>query len=309
MKVKSEELVKKQIANVRKALFRADFLVNSMMTGEYASAFKGQGLEFEEIREYEAGDDVRTMHWNVTARTGKPYVKRFQETRELSVLLLVDVSSSMGFGSGDETRMERATAIAAFLAFSAVKSHDKVGLMLFSDKVEQFIPQKKGKAHIWKIISELIHFQEQSRKERERRGLASALEYVGKVVKRKTILFLLSDFYSEDFEESLRLVKAHHDVIAVRLQEPFEEKMPSLGVLELKDPETGEVFLVDTESDAGRNALKQKYKEYEEKLEALFHRLHIDVVQIGAEDDIAKEFEQLFKKRERRRNRVGRLKR
>ncbi len=306
MKKRSEELIEKQIATIRKALFKADFLVNDMMMGEYASAFKGQGLEFEEVREYEAGDDVRTIHWNVTARTGKPYVKRFQETRELSVLLLVDVSASMMFGSGDETRLERATAIAAFLAFSAVKSHDKVGLMLFSDKVDHYIPPKKGKAHIWKLVSELINVHERRQKNSSLSNLSSALEYAGKVIKRKTILFVISDFYSKQFEESLKLAKTAHDIIAVRLKEPMEEEIPKVGILELKDAETGEIFTVDTDSKAGRDALKKAYEKHEKKLQNTFHQLNIDVVELDREENIAKQFEFFFKKRERRRNRVGR---
>jgi len=294
--MEKEELIKEQLEKVKRMLFKANFLTNEVMSGEYSSAFRGQGLEFNEVREYVPGDDVRLIDWNVTARTGTPYIKSFNEEREISVMIVVDASSSMFFGSGGDGRLERASALAAFIGYNAIKNHDKVGLLIFSDTVEKYIPHKKGKSHLWHIINELIRFEPTGKSS----NLNIALEYLLKVVRKKTIVFMISDFYLKDFEQSMRIASKRHDLIAIRLKEEFEEAMPDAGILELKDFETGKTVVVDAGNKKTAEVIAANLAKQKSDLTGLFNRLKIDLMELGTADDVSQKFLQLFKKREKK---------
>ena len=212
------------------------------MAGEYESAFRGRGMEFEEVREYQPGDDVRTIDWNVTARMGKPYIKLFREERELIVMLLVDISASGQFGTVKKLKKEVAAEVAALLAYTAIRNNDKVGLILFSDHVEKYVPPKKARGHGWRVIQEILSFEPQGRQT----DIAQALDYLGRVVRKRCICFLLSDFLASGFEKPLRLSNKRHDVVAVSISDPREFELPKVGFVELEDAETGEDVLLDT---------------------------------------------------------------
>ncbi len=219
---------------------RTQRLVTDALAGEYESAYKGRGMEFEEVREYQPGDDVRHLDWNVTARTGVPYVKEHREERELTVMLLVDTSSSGAFGTRSRLKNEVAAEIAAVLAYTAIHSNDRVGLIVFSDDVELFIPPKKGRAHVWRVIREILEFRPVG----QRTDIKSAVEFLGRVVPRRAVAFLISDFYDNGFRESLRVAARRHDLCAVRIHDPLEESMPAVGLLEVEDAETGQAATI-----------------------------------------------------------------
>ena len=216
--------------------------VTDALAGEYESAFKGRGMEFEEVREYQPGDDVRHIDWKVTARMGAPYVKRHREERELTVMLLVDVSSSGAFGSGAKLKNEVAAEVAAILAYTAIRSNDRVGLIVFSDRIELYIPPKKGRAHVWRVIREILSF----RPRRRSTDLEGALEYLSRVARRKVVAFVISDFLDEGFGDRLRVAARRHDVTAVSVADRRESELPAIGLIELEDAETGATLVVDT---------------------------------------------------------------
>ncbi|MBI5507133.1 MAG: DUF58 domain-containing protein [Deltaproteobacteria bacterium] len=234
----SPELFKK----IKAIQVRTQRLVTDVFAGEYESAFKGRGMEFEEVREYAPGDDIRHIDWNVTARTGKPHVKVHREERELTVMLLVDVSSSGQFGSVQKLKNEVAAEVAAVLAYTAIKSHDRVGLIIFSDRIERFIPPKKGRAHVWRVIREILAFKPA----RRATSLEGALQYLAKVVRRRAVVFVISDFLDQGFADRLKVAAKRHDLTAVTVTDPREVSLPRLGILELEDAESGELLLVDT---------------------------------------------------------------
>src|SRR5512138_28441 len=243
---KTRELLKK----VRHIQVRADRLVNDVVVGEYRSVFKGRGMEFDEVREYQPGDDIRTIDWNVTARTGGAHVKRYVEEREMTAVLLVDLSLSGRFGSTHQLKVDLATEISAVLAFSAIKNNDKIGLLIFTDHVERFIPAKKGKQHVLRVIRELLSFQPVA----GGTDLAGALEFLNRVLKRKAVIFLVSDFIDTEFERDLALTRSRHDLIPVRISDPRESTLPDVGLIELEDAETGERVLIDTRRRKIRDA-------------------------------------------------------
>lgn len=221
---------------------RTQRLVTDMMAGEYESAFKGRGMEFDEVREYQPGDDVRLIDWNVTARTGLPHVKVHREERELTVMLLVDVSSSGAFGTAHKLKNEVAAEVAAVLAYTAIRSNDRVGLIIFSDRIEHYIPPKKGRAHVWRVIRDILTF----RPERRATDLEGALDYLAKVVRRRSVVFVISDFLDMDYADRIRAMATRHDATAICVTDPRETTLPKVGLIELEDAETGEVLLVDT---------------------------------------------------------------
>ncbi len=233
-----KEILKK----VKQIQIRSSRLVNDVLAGEYVSVFKGRGMEFDEVREYQAGDDIRTIDWNVTARLGHPYIKRYTEERELTIMFLVDLSFSGEFGSMKQFKNEIATEICAVLAFSAVRNNDKVGLILFTDKIEKFVPPKKGKTHVLRVIREVLYYKPEDKGT----DISIALEYLLKVTKRKTVCFLISDFITEGFERTLRIANKRHDMVAVSITDPRELEIPNVGFVELEDAETGEISLIDT---------------------------------------------------------------
>jgi uncharacterized protein (DUF58 family) len=229
-------------AQIKAIQIRTQRLVTDVLAGEYESAFKGRGMEFEKVREYQPGDDVRHIDWNVTARRRAPFVKEFREERELTVMLVVDVSSSGAFGSAKKLKSEVAAEIAAILAYTAIKSNDRVGLVIFTDRVEHYIPPKKGRAHVWRVIRDILTFTP----ERRHTNLDVALEYLNRVVHRRSVTFVISDFLDADFKDALLLTAQHHDVTAICVVDPRERELPPVGIIELEDAETGEVILVDT---------------------------------------------------------------
>ena len=288
----SPELIKK----IRDIQVKTNHLVNHMMSGEYVSAFKGRGMEFSEVREYEPGDDVRLIDWNVTARMGHPYIKEFREERELTVMLLVDVSSSGEFGSVEKLKNEVAAEIASVLAFSAIKNNDKVGLIVFSDKIEHYILPQKGRAHIWNLIRTILNFVPEGR----HTDLNLPLEYLLRVQKRKSVAFLISDFQAEDYLRNLRLVRQKHDLIAIAITDPRESELPDVGWVHLEDSETGETLLVDT---ADRHMVEQwtrlEMKQRQERKKQ-FHANGVDIIEIRTDQSLTQPLIRFFKMREKR---------
>lgn len=260
---------------------RTQRVVDEVFAGEYESAFRGRGMEFEEVRDYRPGDDVRHIDWKVTARMGQPFVKVHREERELTVMLVVDVSSSGGFGSSGKTKNEVAAEVAALLAWTAIKSNDRVGLIVFSDHVEHYIPPKKGRAHVWRVIRDILTFQ-------PRRGgtdLAGALEYLGQVARRRVVGFLLSDFQDQGYEDRLRIAARRHDLTAILVTDRREEALPAVGLLDLEDAETGERLLLDTSNPRVRESLERLRREERRELSGLLRAAGVGEVCIHASDE------------------------
>lgn len=289
---KTRELLKK----VRRIQVRADKLVNDVIVGEYRSVFKGRGMEFDEVREYIPGDDIRSIDWNVTARTGWAHVKRYVEEREMTAILLVDVSLSGRFGSSELLKIDLATEISAVLAFSAIKSNDKIGLLIFTDRVEKFIPAKKGKRHVLRVIRELLSFEPQA----GGTDVAGALEFLNKVLKRKAVVFLVSDFIDEDFERDLALTRTRHDLIPVRISDPRETSLPDVGLIELEDAETGERVVVDTRRSRIRDLFSEAGRQEQQSLTGLLRSMGADSLEISTDRPYMKDVMAFFRRRERR---------
>ncbi|MCP4566032.1 MAG: DUF58 domain-containing protein [FCB group bacterium] len=281
---------------VRRIEIRTRRLVNDLFSGEYHSTFKGQGMEFEDVREYSPGDDVRLIDWNVTARTGAPYIKKFKEERELTVVLLVDASSSGRFGTHEKYKEELAAELCALLAFSAIKNNDKVGLIIFTDTIEKFIPPQKGKAHVLRLIREILFFTP----ERTKTDIAGALEFFAKVTKRKSVVFLISDFLSEDYHTALRIANKKHDVVAVKITDPRELEFGNYGLMELEDAETGEVMIVDTGSAEFRRQFAAEADDANSQLERSLKMIDLDFIQIRTDQSYIVPLIQFFKMREKR---------
>lgn len=266
------------------------------MGGEYKSVFKGRGMEFDEVREYMPGDEVRTIDWNVTARTGKPFVKRFIEEREQALFFLVDMSASGAFGSTEKSKNEIAAELCGLLAFSAIKNNDKVGLIIFTDKIECFIPPDKGQNHALYIIREILGFQPR------RRGtsIACALEYLGKMVTNKCVAFLISDFQDSEYEKQLKLAAIHYDLIAITMTDPRELELPNAGLVELIDAESGEQILVDTASAAARKKFSTAAKARRLELKESLTRLNVDLIDVRTDRDYIHDLIRFFHTRDRR---------
>ncbi len=276
---------------------RTSYLVNDILAGEYTSAFKGRGMEFEEVREYRIGDDVRNIDWNVTARMHNvPYVKEYREERELTVMLLVDVSSSGQFGSYDKLKSEVAAEVASILAYVAIKSNDKVGLIVFSDKIEQYIPPKKGRAHIWRVIRSILTFKPEG----SGTDISAPLEFLTKVAHRKTVSFLISDFIADDFKKPLQMAKKKHDLIAISVVDPRELELPRIGFIELADAETGESILIDTFDANITKGFKLINKKQLAEREQFFRSLNIDHILIRTDRSYIDPIVRFFLRREKR---------
>jgi uncharacterized protein (DUF58 family) len=267
---------KEVLRKVQRIEIRTRSLVNDLFSGEYHSVFKGRGMEFSEVREYFSGDDIRNIDWNVTARMGHPYVKQFMEERELTVMLLVDVSSSSEFGSVERMKGEIAAEICAVLAFSAIRNNDRVGLLIFTDRIEKFVPPRKGKKHVLRVIRELLYYKPQHSKT----DISSALDYLNHVIPRRCILFLVSDFLSYGFERPLEITNKKHDVIAISITDPREIELPKIGFMELEDSETGEVILIDTSDITLRNRFYAMNTERIKKRKKMFRSMNIDSIEI-----------------------------
>jgi uncharacterized protein (DUF58 family) len=284
------------IRQIRRLQLKARRAVEDLLGGEYHSVFKGTGIAFEDVREYQPGDDIRTIDWNVTARMGHPFIKRFVEERELTVVLVVDCSASQQFGTRFQQKREVAAELAAVIAFSAISNNDKVGLLQLTDRVEKFVPPGKGIRHVLRLIRDILFFQPQ------RRGtcLREALDYLNRVLHRRTIVFLLSDFLDRDFEQSLKRTGRRHDLIAVRISDPREEELPAVGLLELEDAETGERVLLDTGSRAVRTAYAEAAQQRREALRQLTRSGGIDLVEVATDGTHLDALIRFFKLRERR---------
>jgi uncharacterized protein (DUF58 family) len=264
------------IKKISRIHIHTNHLVTEVLAGEYESAFRGRGMEFEEVREYQAGDDIRDIDWNVTARMGHPYVKLYKEERELTIILLVDVSSSGQFGSVKSLKTDVCAEIAALLAYTAIKNNDKVGLIIFSDTVERYIPPKKGRGHVWMVIREVLQHHPQ----RGQTDIARALEFMAKVIRRRSICFLISDFIGEGYERPLRLAAKKHDLITISITDPREMELPKIGFLELEDAETGETILIDTYDPSILSGFLKLGKKEAEERKDLFRSMGIDHVDI-----------------------------
>lgn len=289
----AQEIFKK----VRKIEIKTRGLSNQIFSGEYHSSFKGRGMAFSEVREYQYGDDIRNIDWNVTARFNHPYVKIFEEERELTVILLIDVSGSNDFGTQKQLKSNLITEISAVLSFSAIQNNDKVGVIFFSDKVEQFIPPKKGTSHILRIIRELIDFEAES----TGTDIAEALRFFTNAIKKKSTAFLISDFMDEGFEKALQIAKYKHDLIAVRVTDRREMELPNVGLLRALDPETGKMRWVDTSNKKTRLGYNKWSLQKTKQLDTIFSRYGVDVARVYTGQDYVKPLMNLFKKRSARR--------
>ncbi len=276
--------------------FRTKHLVNDIIAGQYESAFRGRGMEFEEVREYQPGDDVRTIDWNVTARMGRPYIKLFREERELVVMLLVDISASGQFGTVKKMKKEVAAEVAALLAYTAIRNNDKVGLILFSDHVEKYVPPKKARGHGWRVIREILSFEPRGRLT----DIAQALDYLGRVVRKRCICFLLSDFLASGFEKPLRLSNKRHDVISVVISDPREFELPRVGFVELEDAETGSDLLIDTNDRTLRKGYEDIRRQETRDRERLFRSMDLDFVSLSTHIPYTEPLLAFFRRRERR---------
>lgn len=289
----TKELLKK----VRKIEIKTRGLSNHLFSGEYHSAFKGRGMAFSEVREYQVGDEIRTIDWNVTARFNHPYVKVFDEERELTVMLLMDVSGSENFGTINQRKQDVATELCAILAFSAIQNNDKVGVIFFSDKIEKFIPPKKGRSHILMIIRELIDFKPQNKGT----NVAVALKHFTSAIKKKCTAFIISDFMSDPFETELNIANKKHDIIALRLYDRHEDEFPDLGLIPVKDEETGELIWINTGDKQVRTAYKVEALKRIDRLKEVFSRSGVDAAAIGTHESYVQPLMRLFKKREKKR--------
>ncbi|MFH2054582.1 MAG: DUF58 domain-containing protein [bacterium] len=289
-------LPKEVIRKIRRIEITTKKAVNDLFAGEYHSTFKGQGMEFEEVREYQPGDDIRLIDWNVTARSGTPFVKKFKEERELTVMLLVDASSSGQFGTRSQLKSEMAAEICGLLAFSAIRNNDKVGMIIFTDEVEKFIAPRKGSAHVLRLIREILYFKPVGRST----NIAGALEYFSRVVKRRSVVFLISDFLGAGYAKDLQVANRKHDVIALQMTDEREAKLANFGIIEFEDAETGEVIAIDTSDSVFRRQFTQRAEEIETSLSQAFSRLAVDFVKLTTGQDYIHPLASFFKMRERR---------
>lgn len=287
--------VKELMAKVKKIRILTNRLIDDQLSGDYHSTFKGQGVEFDEVRPYEVGDDVRSIDWNVTARTGTPFIKRFSEERELTVLFLVDVSGSQSYGSRTLSKAELSAELTALLALTAIRNQDKIGLVLFSDKIVKFIPPRKGRDSVMRLVREVLAAEDSAEGGTE---ISEALKFLNGVQKRRAVVFLVSDFLNrENCESLIRSVARRHDLIAVNVSDPAESELPDVGLVEMEDPESGELLLVDTSSKSVREAFKSKALSEKEELKRFFLKSGIDTLDIATDRAYIDEVKALFKRR------------
>ena len=290
-------MIPKQILKkVKQVEIRTRGLVNDLFGGEYHSVFKGRGMAFSEVREYQPGDDIRLIDWNVTARNGAPFIKVFEEERELTVYLLVDISKSGEFGSQNQLKQEFGAEIASVLGFSAIKNNDKVGLILFSNDVEKYVVPKKGKSHVLRVIRELLYTAPKNKGT----SLKNALDYLLKVAKRKSVVFLISDFIDDKYWSSLKIANRKHDLIGIRLFDPAEKLFPDLGVLKVKDPESGSSFWIDTSSKREMEKLESKIQSDFDAFQNKAKKIGFDIISVATNQDFVEPLISLFRKRDKR---------
>ncbi|MBZ5498707.1 MAG: DUF58 domain-containing protein [Acidobacteriia bacterium] len=289
-------LPKELVRKIRRIQITTNRLVNESLAGEYHSVFKGRGMEFDEVREYQHGDDIRTIDWNVTSRTGHPFVKRYVEERELTVMLLVDASASGAFGSFEKTKAEVAAEISALVAFSAIKNNDRVGAILFTDRVEKFIPPRRGSTHVLRVIRELLYY----RPERQGTRIQQALEHLNLVVHKRAVVFLISDLLDQGFEQPLKVANRRHDVVIIQIVDPRERDLPNVGILEVLDAETGEVVRIDTSLPKIRAAYRRNWERNHQNQRKLFQSHHMDHILINAAEPYDVPLVRFFEERQRK---------
>jgi uncharacterized protein (DUF58 family) len=288
----SQELLSK----IQRFHFKTAHLANDLFAGQYESAFKGRGIEFAEVREYQPGDDIRTIDWNVSARFGHPFVKVFHEERELTVMLLLDLSGSHLFGTRNRFKRELLAEVAGMLAFLAIRTNDKVGAILFSSAVEKYIPPKKGASHVWRLIKEIFSYEPQDLTT----SIDGVLTYLNRVAKRHAIVFLISDCMDTGFEKSLRLTARKHDLTVIRVSDPAEEELPDVGLVTLRDPETGQVAVINTRSKSLRQRWHAHHKEQAAYISDLLKRTGVDQVELSTDGPVVEPLTRLFDRRRRR---------
>lgn len=285
------------LKKVRRIQIVTAAMVNDLFAGQYHSAFKGRGMEFEEVREYQPGDDVRTIDWNVTARAGRPFIKTFREERELTVLLLVDISASQNFGTRENLKSELVAEVGATLALSAIQNNDKIGLALFTDRIESVVPARKGKRHVLRVIRELLYHEPKGRGS----DVAGAMEYLSRVQNKRAVVFVVSDFRCPDFLQPLRVLRRRHDVVPIIVSDPRESVLPNVGYLELLDPETNEQVLINTRSRRVRRRFAERATAERARLLRMFRRLRIDPIELQTGESFVEPLMRFFRKRGERR--------
>lgn len=287
-----EDILKK----IRRIDIRTRHMVNDVLGGQYESVFKGQGMEFEEVREYQPGDEIRSIDWNVTARMGRPFLKKYVEERELTVMLLLDASASTTFGSVKQRKGELSAELCAVIAFSAIKNNDKVGLIIFTDKIEKYVPPQKGRRHVLRVISEALSFEPDGRGT----DIAAALEYLNRVTIRRTVAFLISDFLAADYERPLQIANRRHDIIALTITDPRELELPNVGILELEDAETGEKIQIDTKVRRVREAFQRLASEKAQQKSRMLRSANVDTINVFTDKPYIEPLLKFFRMRERR---------
>lgn len=288
---------KEMIRKIRRIQIRTSHKVDELLAGNWHSAFKGRGIEFEEVRPYQIGDDVRAIDWNVTARSNQPFIKLFREERELAVMLLVDLSGSQQFGTGQQSKRELVTELGAMLAMSAIKNNDQVGLTLFTSEIEKSIPPRKGSRHVLRLIRELLYCEPIG----TGTNVRHALEHLNRTSKRRTVVFLISDFLDTNYESVLKVARKKHDMIPIVVGDPREAELPAVGLVRLQDAETGEVITIDTSSRRNRQIYEQSYREQMTARETMFRRLRLEPIHIMTGQDVVEPLRRYFHKRESRR--------
>ena len=287
-----KEILKK----VKRIEIQTRGLVNDIFSGEYHSVFKGRGMEFSEVREYQIGDDIRLIDWNVSARMGHPFVKVFEEERELTVMLLVDVSSSADFGTVERMKGEIAIEICALLAFSAIKNNDKVGLIIFTDRIEKFVPPKKGKTHVLRVLRELLYHEPEGKGT----DISLALEYLSRIITRRSVVFLVSDFISDDYQKAMQIANKRHDLVAITITDPREIELPNIGLVELEDAETGEIIMLDTGDTTTRQTFTRQTSDSREARDKNLRSMNVDSIDIRTDVSYIEPLIKFFRMRARR---------
>ncbi len=289
-------LTKELLKQVRQIEIRTKGLVNQIFSGEYHSVFKGRGMAFSEVREYQFGDDIRNIDWNVTARFGHPFIKVFEEERELTVILLVDLSGSQFFGSIEKTKQQITAELSAILAFAALKNNDKVGLILFSDRVEKFVAPRKGRKHVLRIIRDLLSFEPKGRGT----NIKNALEFLNHSIKKKSIVFLISDFADDNYEKILKIISRKHDFVSITINDPRENEIPKVGLIKLQDAETGEIRIIDTSNKEFQSNFMRFKNTIKKNRDEIFRKNKIDFIDVNTNESYIKPIVNFFRTREKR---------
>ena len=289
-------LPKEVLRKIRRIEITTSKLVTDFLSGQYESVFKGRGIEFDEVREYQPGDEIRTIDWNVTARMGHPFVKKFVEERQLTVMILLDASSSSNFGTTKRYKKELAAVVSAVLAFAAIQNNDRVGLIIFTDRIEKFVPPRKGLHHVLRVVREALYFTPKGKGT----DIAGALRYLDNVVARRAVTFVISDFFAKDFKKPLSIANKRHDVVAITITDPREAELPNSGIVELVDAETGRSFTIDTSSEKVRARYAKKASDIHKERAEIFGSVGVDHIDISTDKSYIEAFIKFFKMRKRR---------